>query len=124
MVLRFSTDVGESMTFCERAPEALYALASSNRSVPFSVSNARNASQVVLSTCGIGDHDAIERVHAPAAQEVHHVRPILGPSRVDEVALPAGLHEHAVALPEVYEAHVFAARPLPWRSSDSFWPRP
>ena len=43
--------------------------------------------------------------HAPGAKKVHDVRALLGPAGVDQVALPAGLHEHAVALPDVYEAH-------------------
>jgi hypothetical protein len=124
MVLRFGIDVSESMASCERAPQSLYALASSTRSIPSSVSKARNPSAGVLSTSGIGDNDAIQRVDAPAAQEIHRVRPLLGPSRVHEVALPAGLHEHAVPPPDAYKAHAFPARPLPWRSSDLFWSRP
>jgi len=38
---------------------ALYALASSNRSIPSSVSKARKPSPIVLSTSGIRDRDAV-----------------------------------------------------------------
>src|ERR671916_2789535 len=48
--------------------------------------------------------DAVEVAHAPVAQEVHYVRPLLGPAGVYEVALAAGLHEHAVALADIYKA--------------------
>ncbi len=43
-------------------------------------------------------------MHAPVAQEIHYVGPLLGPAGVHEVALAAGLHEHAVALADVYKA--------------------
>lgn len=67
-----------------------------------SVSKARKPSLGVLSISGIRDHGAIQRVHAPAAREVHHLWPLLGPSRVCEVALPSCLHEQAVTLPASY----------------------
>jgi hypothetical protein len=93
------TDVSESVPFCKRAPEALDAFASSNRSIPSSVSKARKPIPVVLSTSGIGDHDAIKRVDVPATQKVHHVQSLLGPPRVDEIALASSLHEHASPCP-------------------------
>jgi hypothetical protein len=51
------------------------------------------------------DDDAVEVSHAPVAQEVHDVRTLLGPARVDQVALAPSLHEDAVALANVYKAH-------------------
>src|ERR687889_1406182 len=100
---RFYTDVRESIPFCQRALEALYALATSNRSIPSSLSKARKPNPGVLSTSGIRNHDAVEGVDAPAAQEVYYVGPLLRPARIDEIALAAGLHEHAVALANVDE---------------------
>ena len=50
---RFYTDVRESIPFCQRALEALYALDTSNRSIPSSLSKARNPNLGVLSTSGI-----------------------------------------------------------------------
>jgi transposase len=58
---RFCTDVRQSIPFCPRTPEALYALATSNRSIPSSLSKARKPSTSVLSTSGIRDlHGAPE----------------------------------------------------------------
>src|SRR5512133_3334572 len=53
----------------------------------------------------VAQHDAVQRVYAPAAQEIHHVGSFLQPPRVDKVALPRGLYEHPVPLPDVYKAH-------------------
>src|SRR3954468_23492437 len=65
------------MTYRKRTLQSLYALVSSNRSVPFWVSNARNPSPGVLSTSGIGDlHDAPEG-EDPEGEE----SPRQGPSR-------------------------------------------
>ena len=50
-------------------------------------------------------YDVVELLtYAPAPQEVHHVRSLLGPAGVYEVVLAAGLHEHPSSLPHVYEA--------------------
>jgi hypothetical protein len=51
------THISESMPSCKRAPEALYAFASSNRSIPSSVSKARKPSSGVLSTSGIRNEE-------------------------------------------------------------------
>jgi hypothetical protein len=59
----------------------------------------------VLSTLGICNHDAVEGVDAPAAQEIHDVRPLLRSSRIDEITFAAGLHEHAIALADVDKAY-------------------
>src|SRR5215212_6481968 len=103
--LRFCTVGSESTPSCQRAPEAPYAFATSKRSIPPSVSSARNPSPSVLSTSGIRNHDAIQRLHAPAAQEVHHVRSLLWPPHVEQVALPTSLHEYPVPLSHVYETN-------------------
>jgi hypothetical protein len=42
------------MTFCKHALQSRYTPANSNRSIPFSVSNARKPNPGVLSTSGIG----------------------------------------------------------------------
>jgi hypothetical protein len=55
--LQFRIDVSVSVPFCKRAPKALYALANSNRSAPFSVSKARNASSVRFAGLEV-HHDA------------------------------------------------------------------
>ena len=102
---RFYTDVRESIPFCQRALEALYALATSNRSIPSSLSKARNPNPGVLSTSGIRNHDAVDGVDAPAAQEIHDVRPLLRSSRIDEITLATGLHEHAIPLADVDKAY-------------------
>ena len=67
-------------------------LISSTSPAPFSVSRAQKPSTGVLSTSGIRNHDAVEGVDAPAAQEVHDVRPLLRSSRIDEITLATGLH--------------------------------
>ncbi len=53
---------------------------------------------------GVADDDAVEVSHAPVAQEVGDVRTLLRPARVDQVALAPSLHEHAVALADIYKA--------------------
>ena len=53
----------------------------------------------------VAHHYAIQRVYAPAAQEVPDVRPLLRSSRIDEIALATCLHEHAVALADIDEAY-------------------
>jgi hypothetical protein len=53
----------------------------------------------------VAHHYAIQRVYAPAAQEVHDVRPLLRSPRINEIALTTGLHEHAVALANVDKAY-------------------
>ena len=69
-----------------------------------SSSMTRNPILVVLRILGIGNHDAVVRLHTPAPQEVHHVRSLLGPASIYQVVLPARLHEHPVDLSHVYEA--------------------
>src|SRR5215203_3464819 len=115
--LRFCTVASESTPSCQRAPEAPYAFATSKRSIPPTVSSARNPSSSVLSTSGIRNHDALQRRYAPAAQEVHHVRSLLRSPGIGEVALPSCLHEHPVALARVYEADGQGARRRRARSS-------
>src|SRR5829696_7293081 len=44
----------------------------------------------------VADHDAIEGVDAPAAQEVHDVGPLLRSARIDKIALTPGLHENTI----------------------------
>src|SRR5215204_3498156 len=64
------------MTSCERDLQSLYALASSNRSIPSSVSRARKPSPVVLSTLGIGNRNHSTRKKAARiAQILPPIRP-------------------------------------------------
>jgi hypothetical protein len=53
----------------------------------------------------VADHDTVEGVDAPGAQEVHDVRSLLRSSCIDEITLATGLHEHAVSLANVDEAY-------------------
>src|SRR5918993_2086614 len=53
----------------------------------------------------VAHHDTIQGVYAPAAQEVHHVRPLLRSSRINEITLATCLHEHTVALADIDEAY-------------------
>src|SRR5215217_4943972 len=85
-------------------------LISSTPPIPSSVSRAWKPSTSVLSTSGIRNDDAVQRVNAPAAQEVHDVRALLRSSRINEIALATGLHEHAVALANVDKAYGKRAR--------------
>jgi hypothetical protein len=60
--------------------------------------------QVFRELRGSVTNDAVERLHAPAPQEIHYVRRLLDPTSVYELVLAARLHERPVALPYVYEA--------------------
>src|SRR5215208_156120 len=53
----------------------------------------------------VADHDAVDGVDASAAQEIHDVRPLLRSSRIDEITLATGLHEHAIPLADVDKAY-------------------
>src|SRR5215218_5115385 len=55
-----------------------------------SVEHVEEAADVVR--VRVANHDAVEGVDAPAAQEVHDVRPLLRSSRIDEITLATGLH--------------------------------
>src|SRR5215216_4151074 len=68
-----------------------------------SVEHVEEAADVVR--VRVANHDAVEGVDAPAAQEVHDVRPLLRSSRIDEITLPTGLHEHTVPLANIYKAY-------------------
>src|SRR5215213_787600 len=96
--------------FAESTAGELQALRSCTLGSPPSVSKARKPSAGVLSTSGIRNDDAVQRVNAPAAQEVHDVRALLRSSRINETALATGLHEHAVALANVDKAYGKRAR--------------
>jgi hypothetical protein len=50
---------------------------------------------------GVGGDEAVERSHAPTAQEIDHFGAGLGLSTVHEVVLAAGLDEDRGALPHV-----------------------
>src|SRR5215208_3147955 len=73
-----------------------------------SVEQVEEAADVVR--VRVAHDDAVQRVNAPAAQEVHDVRALLRSSRINEIALATGLHEHAVALANVDKAYGKRAR--------------
>jgi hypothetical protein len=50
-ILLFRMDVSVSVPFCKRGLKALYALANSNRSAPYSDSSARNLTSEVIVFC-------------------------------------------------------------------------
>src|SRR5215216_838883 len=86
--------VGEGVVRISRNIDALH---------PESVQYVQEAADVVR--VRVANHDAIQRLYAPAAQEVNHVRSLLSSSRIDEIALPTGLHQHAIPLANVDKAY-------------------
>src|SRR5918993_1738064 len=91
--------------FAEFTIGELQALWSCTLGSPPSVSKARKPSAGVLSTSGIRNDETIQGVYAPAAQEVHHVRPLLRSSGINEITLATCLHEHTLALAHIDEAY-------------------